>query len=428
VSGPEARAIARRVARVRDGLRPRFATVAEICGADGAAIDRGIVLFMPGPGSATGEDIVEFHVHGSPVVAREVLQAAFAAGARLAEPGEFTRRAFLAGKLDLSAAEAVADLIAAESRSAARAAHAGLAGGLAREIGESRAQLAAILEELAAALDFPDEVPEPDRAALAAALGAVRGRVAALRDGYEVGRIVREGAPVAIVGPPNAGKSSLLNALLAEERAIVSPVPGTTRDTIEERIVVDGIALRLIDTAGLRETADEIEAQGVARSRAALESARLLVVVIDGSREVDAQAREILRETATRERVVLFNKADLGLREQPEWDAGAEGTLSGSVRWPKTLAELRATIVRRILGERHEDLERPSLANARQASAALAALVALDEAGATLGAGQPLDLLAGDLHAASRELAAITGEDATEALLDGIFARFCIGK
>ena len=427
-SGPDARAIAARVFRSRDVLRDRFATYGEIVDAGGAVIDRGLALAMDGPRTVTGEDVVELHVHGSPVVARETLRALLQAGARAAGPGEFTRRAFLNGKMDLSAAEAVADVIDAESRAAARAAPANLTGGLRTLVDGVRARIAELLEELAGAIDYPDEVPEPARDAVRAMLDDVDLRLAALVRDWERGRLVREGVSLAIVGPPNAGKSSLLNALLGEERAIVSALPGTTRDVIEETFAVDGVAVRVLDTAGLRATDDAIERIGIDRAHRALATAAVALVVVDGSRPLDADANAVLERTRTRDRVVLYNKRDLGtagyeLRAAPERDA-----LSGSAYDEATLDAVRAAIAAVAWHGESLDLARPHLASARQADAVARACEALAHARTTLAGDEPLDLLAPDLLAAVAALGEITGAAATEAILDGVFARFCIGK
>ena len=228
VSGPDARAIVARVFSSREPLRDRGVVYGTIRAADGAPIDRALALAMDAPRSVTGEDVVELQLHGSPVAARETLRALLAAGAIQAAPGEFTQRAFLSGKLDLSAAEAVADVIDAETRAAVQASHANLAGALRRAIDAERAALQTVLEELAGAIDYPDEIPEPDRAGVAARIDAVDAVLADLESDGERGRLVREGYAVAIAGPPNAGKSSLLNALLADDRAIVSEIAGTT--------------------------------------------------------------------------------------------------------------------------------------------------------------------------------------------------------
>jgi tRNA modification GTPase len=426
VSGPAARALGKRVAPSVPVLRPRRAYYAEIVDETGRPIDRGIVLFAAAPHSYTGEDTLELQVHGSPVVAREVLRALLACGARLAEPGEFTRRAFMNGKLDLHAAAAVADLIDAETRSAARAALANLGGGLANEVQALRGRLTAIVEECSGAIDFPEEVPEPDRARVNAVLEEVLRALERLRHDGELGRLVRDGITVAIVGPPNAGKSSLLNALLGEERAIVSEIAGTTRDTIEESIVVDGVRVRLVDTAGIRMHADRIEREGIARTQRALAGARIALVVLDGSRPLDDEARSVLAQTEERERVVFFNKADLG--ETGAREASVDSAVAGSVREPGTIRALLAAIARIGWNGEQPDLERPHLASLREFDAVNAAIAALEEARATLRAQQPIDLIVGDLQAAYAALGHVCGDVAVEEVLTGVFSRFCIGK
>ena len=428
VSGPAARSVARRVIPTRH-LRPRLAERGTVVAADGSPIDDGLALFFRGPRSYTGEDVLEVHVHGSPAVARETLLATLAAGARLAEPGEFTRRAFASGKLDLSAAEAVADLIAAEHRSAARAAAARLSGGLAAEVDRLRAALATLTEELSASLDFPDEVEAPERSTLEGRLVAIDDELAHLVDSWERGRLVREGVAIAIVGPPNVGKSSLLNALLGSERALVSAIAGTTRDTIEESVALgEGLVGRLIDTAGLRAgTADEIEAAGIARSEAALAEATLALVVIDGSRPLEARGQALLERTRDRERVVYFNKRDLGSAGFDERSPAEATALVGSVHDRESVEAVRGALAV-LAGCDRVDLARPHLGTARQADAVLEARHALAFAQETLVAGGALDLIAPDLMIATAALGHLTGRDASEAVLDAIFARFCIGK
>jgi tRNA modification GTPase len=428
LSGPAALAIARGMSRGGRTLRPRVAERRTFVAPDGAMIDDGLALYFPSPQSYTGEDVVELHVHGSPAVVREVLLTIFSAGARMAAPGEFTRRAYAAGKLDLTAAEAVADVIAAEHRSAARGAAARLSGGLATEIERYASELAALGEELAAALDFPDEVEAPAAATLRERIGAVDAALAELAVSWERGRLVREGLSVTIVGPPNAGKSSLLNGLLGDERALVSAIAGTTRDTIEETAALGGgIVARLTDTAGLRRSDDPLEAAGVARSEAALSAATLALVVVDGSQPLGPEATDLLQRTRERPRLVLFNKRDLGsagfeAREPAERDA-----LACSAHEPRDIERVRGSLFRLAEGG-SEDLARPHLGTARQADAVLEARRALGFALETLGRGANVDLIAGDLFAARAALAELTGRDASEAVLDGIFARFCVGK
>lgn len=427
-SGPAARQIAERLFRSKTPLIDRVATYGAIVDAQGRAIDRGLAIAMDGPRTVTGEDLVEFHVHGSPITARETLRGLLAAGARLAEPGEFTRRGFLNGKMDLSAAEAVADLIAAESRAAAQAATANLAGGLRRLIDTVRVDLGAILEELAGAIDFPDEVAAPDPRAVSSRLADIDNALAELARDGERGRLVREGVALAIVGPPNAGKSSLLNALVGEDRAIVSPVPGTTRDTIEETLAVDGVLVRVIDTAGLRASDDPLERIGVERARGVLASATVALVIVDGSRPLTADARAVLEQTRDRRRIVFFSKRDAGTTGYDERELPESGALFGSAFDPASLIALREAIAHAGWHGEAIDATRPHLAGARHADAVLRARRALALALATLTSGAPLDLIAGDLVTASAALGEITGGAATEELLDGIFARFCIGK
>jgi len=426
VSGTQARALASRLFVSREPLRPRVATYGTIVDEDGNAIDRGLAILAIAPHSYTGEDTLELHVHGSPVVAREVVRALLACGARYASAGEFTRRAFLNGKLDLHAAAAVADLIDAETRSAARAALANLGGGLSQEVRVLRARLSEVLEELAAAVDFPDEVPEPDRDVLRDRLEEIAARLRRLQRDAEMGRLVREGVPVAIVGPPNAGKSSLLNALLGEERALVSEIAGTTRDTIEESITVHGVQVRLIDTAGIREHADRLEAAGIERTRRALAGARVALVVLDGSQPLGAESQELLAQTRDRVRVVFANKADLG-------DAGARQldgvtNVTGSVRDRSALQSIRDAIARAAWGDDRPDLERPHLASLDELNAVAQAVEALSNAQTTLERGDPSDLIVGELQRAFAALGHLTGDAASEELLTAIFGRFCIGK
>lgn len=424
-SGPDVRALARRI--VPDvSLRPRYAHYTAMLDEHGRTIDRGIAIFSPAPHSYTGEDTLELHVHGSPVVATEIVRALLVFGARLAEPGEFTQRAFLNGKMDLHAASAVADVIDAETRSAARAALANLGGGLANQVRAIRATLTAIVEDCSGAVDFPEEIPDPDRARVDAQLADIVARLERLRHDGEVGRLVREGVTVAIVGPPNAGKSSLLNALLGEDRALVSEIAGTTRDTIEESIAIDGVRVRLVDTAGIRDHADRLEAAGIERTRRALASARIALLVLDGSAALHDDARALLAETANRERVVFFNKADIG--EDGAHEAKLPDAIVGSVREPGTLRAIRAALARIGWGGEVPDLERPHLASLREFDAVNAALAALHEARATLRRGEPVDLIVGDLQDAFAALGHVSGDVAADEVLSGVFARFCIGK
>ncbi len=422
------RAIAARVARTARPLRPRRATRAKIVDARGEHIDEGLALFFAAPASYTGEDVLEIHVHGSPAVARETLIATLEAGARLAQPGEFTRRAFLAGKLDLTAAEAVADVIDADRAAAARAAAARLSGGLAAEVDALRVRLERIAEELAASIDFPDEVVAPEPARLAAEISAVRARADELRRDWERGRLVREGLSVAIVGPPNAGKSSLLNALLGADRAIVSELPGTTRDTLEESLALGAGWARLIDTAGIRAHVGRLEAEGIARSEAALAQAQVALLVVDAARPLDREAHALLERTRGRPRVLFFNKADAGRKGFDERAPEEAEALLGSTRAAEDVEAVREALAS-LAGDRAEvDFARPHLGTARQAAAVIEADEALACAQETLRRGAEPDLISGDLATAIRALGELSGREVGERLLDAVFARFCVGK
>lgn len=426
VSGPGVPELARRALRTKSDLRARFATRATILDERDEPLDEGLAILFPAPHSYTGDQMLELHLHGSPVVAREVMRALLVRGARLAQPGEFTRRAFLNGKMDLHAAAAVADVIDAETRSAARAALANLGGALAEEIRALRGSLASALEELAGAIDFPEEVAEPDRQRLQKQLASILTSLERLRHDGEIGRLIREGVPVAIVGPPNAGKSSLLNALLGTDRAIVSEIPGTTRDTIEESLLIDGVPVRIVDTAGIRTHADRLEGFGIARTLRALDAARIALLVIDGSKRLGSDAARLLERTNDRERILFFNKADLGTRGACAIDA--PHAIVGSVHDAKTVDALRRAIAQIGWGGERLDASRPHLTALHEFDAANTAIAALERAARTLRSEEPVDFVALDLQRAFSALGHVSEQVAAEEIIDGIFSRFCIGK
>jgi tRNA modification GTPase len=426
VSGPEVPALTRQLVASKRRLRPRVATRVTILDERGARLDEGLAIAFPAPHSYTGEEMLELHIHGSPVVAREVVRALLSCGARLAQPGEFTRRAFLNGKMDLHSAAAVADVVDAETRAAARAALANLGGGLADQVAALRSSLAQILEELAASIDFPDEVPEPERGRLAERLAPALEALERLRRDGELGRLIREGVSVAIVGPPNAGKSSLLNALVGEDRALVSELPGTTRDTIEESLLIDGVPIRLVDTAGIRAHADRLESLGIERTERALQTARIALVVIDGSQPLRRDGTDLLERTRGRERILFFNKADLGTSGVRE--DGYPDAIHGSVRDERSLELLRDAIARIGWGGERPDVSRPHLRALHEFDAVNAAIDSLGRACATLRSGEPLDYVTGDLQRAFSALGHVSEQVAAEEVVDGIFSRFCIGK
>lgn len=426
VSGPESRSLAQRLFRANHALKPKLATYGTIVDEDGVTIDRGVAILSIAPHSYTGEDTLELQIHGSPIVAREVVRTLLALGARYADAGEFSRRALLNGKISVQEAAAIGDLIAAQSRSAARAAAANLSGGVAQDVRALRARLGDLLEQLAAAIDFPDEVPDLDPERLRTEIGAIVDALKKLLREGEAGRLVREGIGVAIVGPPNAGKSSLLNALLGENRALVSVDPGTTRDTIEESIVVDGVQVRLVDTAGIRAHADRLEAAGIERTRRALGEAGVVLVVVDGSVPLDDEVRAILALTSGRQRIVFCNKRDLGDAGARQLDGQAD--VVGSVFDRDTLEALRRAVAEIAWNQRLPSLEHPHLASLFELEAAREAIEALELSSQTLERGDPADLAAGEVQRAYAALGHISGEAAGEELLTNIFSRFCIGK
>jgi tRNA modification GTPase len=426
LSGPDAGEALRALAGPR--IAPRRAVVRKLRGGDGEPIDEALVLWMPGPGSYTGEDVAELHLHGGPAVVGRALRALQARGLRLAEPGEFTRRAFEAGRLSLDQAEGVADLVDAETEAQARQAVAQLEGALGRRYGRWRGMLAEALAQLEAAVDFPDEDLPEDLARRAeppiARLEADLER--ALADARR-GERVREGYRIALVGAPNAGKSRLFNALLEREAAIVTPIPGTTRDVLEAALVLGGYKVLLADMAGLRATDEAIEGEGVRRAAAWAEAADLRLWVVDGSagagqwREAGGLARP--------GDVLVLSKADLG----PGADAApalslAEGaqleTLALSAETGAGLAELREQLSRRVAADL-TGAEFPPVTRARHEAVLRDALTHLDRATRALASPE---LAAEDLRLAARALERITGRIGAEDVLDVIFASFCIGK
>lgn len=413
----------------------------------GEVIDEVLAAFMRAPRTYTREDVVEISAHGGALVLRRILELALAAGARAARPGEMTQRAFLNGRLDLAQAEAVMALIGAESDAALRLALRQLQGELSERVRAARTATLGALARIEASIDFPEEeVPAPDPAGLAALLATARGEVERLLAGAERGRILREGVRVAIVGRPNVGKSSLLNRLLGVERAIVTPVAGTTRDTVEERATIAGVALHLVDTAGLTPTDDPVERAGVERAREAARAADLLLFVLDGSAPLgalDHHAAAALRalgdeadEAASAEGdtqhplILVLNKADLPhvlakAAAQALWPGAPVVRTSTLTR--EGIASVEAAIGEVVAGGR-APIPDALVASARHRDALRRGAEHLAAADETLARGLPLDFLAIDLRAALDALGEITGETATGDLLDRIFAEFCIGK
>ena len=397
---------------------------------EGREIDRCLATVTRGPGSYTGEDTAELQCHGSPMVLSLGLEALFARGVRQAGPGEFTRRAFLNGRLDLTQAEAVIDLIDAQTPEAARQAAGQLAGALSGRIGGIYDGLVDLMAHFHAVLDYPDEDIEPFRAEeMAAALDRAVGELEALAGTYRRGRQLTQGVPCAIVGRPNAGKSSLLNALVGYERAIVTDIPGTTRDTVEERVRLGGVLLRLIDTAGLRESGDPIERLGVERSRAAMEEAELILVVWDGSLPAREEDGELLaRAVSLAPTVLVHAKGDLPPAPVPFLALDPmPPEVTVSAKTGQGLEELEAAVTALFPPERAAPAGE-LLTNARQAGAAARAAEAAERARGALAAGVTPDALLTDVEEALSALGELTGRTVREDITDRIFERFCVGK
>jgi len=427
VSGPDLAAI---VSGVLDrALAPRIATLATFVGSRGEALDQGIALLFPAPASYTGETVLELQGHGGPAVLALILNRCLDLGARLAEPGEFTKRAFLNGKLDLAQAEGVADLIEAATTTAARAAARSLTGDFSREIHAAVDALTELRMFTEATLDFPEEDIEFLRSADAAAkLAALRERLAAIIGRARQGNLLREGLGVVLIGQPNVGKSSLLNRLVGEDVAIVTPVPGTTRDSIKSSIEIRGIPLHIIDTAGLRPTADEVEKLGIERTLSAIERADLALIVTDAREpEHPADAAIAARLPARLPRIIVRNKIDLaGIAARAGvGDRASEVWLSAKTG--DGIELLRDAILAAVGAQ--ENMEGTFLARERHLRALASADEHLAAAAAHLaGASPPLELFAEELRQAKEALSAITGEFTADDLLGAIFSRFCIGK
>jgi tRNA modification GTPase len=394
----------------------------------GRAVDEALLAVMRAPRTYTREDIVEISCHGGLLPAKAVLDAVLACGARLALPGEFTQRAFLNGRIDLAQAEAVADLIHARTDLALRAAGEQLAGKLSRRINQLRDDLMAVLAHVEAHIDFPDEDIEPDTfTRLLARLEQGQAFVRELLGTAQEGRILRRGIRAAIVGRPNAGKSSLLNQLLGHDRAIVSATPGTTRDTIEETANIRGIPVVFIDTAGLREAEEEVELEGVRRSRQALEQAELILHVVDGAKVLTPADEASLADSAGRTRLIIVNKCDLPPKAALPPPVN-DRVVHVSCRTGEGIEALKDAVKQQVWsgGIGSEMLE--VMINARHQDALNRAARSLELTLAALRAGETLDLVAVDLHAAVNAVGEVVGKTTTEDLLDSIFSQFCIGK
>ena len=429
LSGSETFAILDRVFRPRGRIEPRKMVYGELLNKDGQVIDHVLCVRFPAPHSYTGEDCAEIHCHGSPIVLNEGLAALFANGARQATGGEFTKRAFLNGQMDLIQAESVIDLIDAETAEAAKNAVGQLSGTLSRSVDEISDGIMAIVSRFYAVVDYPDEdIEDVQRQEMLDTLRRSENKLEELLATFSRGALLKNGVPTVLLGKPNAGKSSLLNALVGYDRAIVTDVPGTTRDTVEESVRVGHVLLRLTDTAGIRNAADTVEAMGVDRAKAAAAKASLCLLVLDGSAPLTAEDEEAIAVAKTVQHLqVVVNKSDLPRK----LDIGVladrfDNVLSVSARTGEGIAALSDAIEAFYpMGETaHGEL----LTNARQADAVSRALTAVKAARASLRIGMTPDVVLTDAENALQALGELNGKSVREDLVATIFSRFCVGK
>ena len=426
LSGPSARTIAEPLLKLRHPLAPAQARFAEILDSTGEILDEAVVTFFAAPHSYTSEDVVEIASHGSPVLLDHLLRQCLAAGAQLAQPGEFTQRAFLSGRLDLTQAQAINDLIEATTLHQARIAAQQLGGSLSRQIAPIKQQLTHLIAALEAGIDFAeDDIDLLPASEIAAKIAAIQTLLTALEKTFAYGRIVRNGFTLAIVGRPNAGKSSLFNRLVQRDRAIVTPNPGTTRDPITETISLEGIPVELIDTAGLRHSTDEAESLGIAKSREAMADADIVLLVRDATEPLHAEDEATIASLANRPFLIAINKHDLA--PNPHSDTPNRRTIHTSALTGIGILELRHAILASVTTEA-PTREAAPLTNLRQQQAVNDSLSALNQAQLAVMTHTPHEMILLDLYASLRSLDTLTGHTTSDDVLHLIFSTFCIGK
>jgi tRNA modification GTPase len=428
LSGPEAIAIAKKMSGF-DQIDPRQATLTKLQRpADAAILDQVLLTCFPAPHSLTGEDVVEISCHGSPAVVRSIVDATLELGAVLAGPGEFTLRALSNGKINLAQAEAIRDLIAAQTDAAMKQASRQLNGELSNALGPFKEKLVEVIVLLESALEFvEDDLPALRANEIDLALAEVSAGVEKLKQSYSAGRLLQEGVKVAITGRPNVGKSSLFNRLMERERAIVTEIPGTTRDTLSEAIDLEGIPVILTDTAGLRETTDGIETLGIERTRRAMGDSDLILVVLDGSTDLGPSDHELINQTADTRRVIVLNKSDLPRFKAAACCVDELQAINVSARTGEGLSALRAAILSSLNSNGFDDGSL-LITNARHYDLLCNTQREIEVARVALHDRHSEELVLAPLHNALKFLGQITGETTTEDILSEIFATFCIGK
>ncbi|HLP91637.1 MAG TPA: tRNA uridine-5-carboxymethylaminomethyl(34) synthesis GTPase MnmE [Nostocaceae cyanobacterium] len=391
-------------------------------------IDEALLLIMQAPRSYTREDVIEFHCHGGIMAVQQVLQLCLENGARLAQPGEFTLRAFLNGRLDLTQAESIADLVGAKSPQAAQTALAGLQGKLAQPIRQLRHQCLDVLAEIEARIDFEEDLPPLDEQRIIAEIEEITVQISKILATKDTGELLRTGLKVAIVGRPNVGKSSLLNAWSRCDRAIVTDLPGTTRDVVESQLVVGGIPVQVLDTAGIRETEDQVEKIGVERSRRAATAADLVLLTIDASVGWTDGDEEIYQQVKQRPLILVINKIDLIETFNFNYPLEINQIVKTAAAQNQGITALETAILETVQTGKVQAADLDLAINQRQAAALTKAKISLEQVQATITNQLPLDFWTIDLRGAIYALGEITGEEVTESVLDRVFSRFCIGK
>ncbi len=394
-------------------------------------VDEALLLIMQAPRSYTREDVVEFHCHGGMITVQQVLQLCLEHGARLAHPGEFTLRAFLNGRLDLTQAESIADLVGARSPQAAQTALAGLQGKLAHPIRQLRAHCLDILAEIEARIDFEEDLPPLDDKGIISQINQIAAEISKLLATKDQGELLRTGLKVAIVGRPNVGKSSLLNAWSQSDRAIVTDLPGTTRDVVESQLVVGGIPVQVLDTAGIRETLDQVEKIGVERSHRAASAADLVLFTIDAAAGWTENDEEIYQQVKDRPLILVVNKIDLVETTSivsSKYPDNLEQVVTTAAAKNQGIDALETAILKIVQTGKIQAANLDLAINQRQAAALTKAKISLEQVQMTIAAQLPLDFWTIDLRGAIQGLGEITGDQVTESVLDRIFSKFCIGK
>jgi tRNA modification GTPase len=428
LSGPQARPVAEGMLRLKHELEPGRASFCELIEPDtGERVDEAVVTFFAKPHSYTADDVVEISAHGSPVVLRHIVELATARGARLAEPGEFTMRAFLNGRIDLTQAEAVRDLIESQTLYQAKVAAQQLEGALSKRLQPVKKKLVDLVAVMEAGIDFAeDDVAVLPSEEIRQRINAIESPLEQLRASFAYGKLVHEGLTLAIVGRPNVGKSSLFNRLVERERAIVTATPGTTRDLVTETVALGGIPIKLVDTAGIRQSSDEAESIGIRKSYEALSEADMVLVVLDSTQPLSAGDHELLRVCEGRRAVAVANKSDLAAAWS--WQLSARKIFPTSALTGEGIDALRAEILAQVSGHSGGEQETGFLTNIRHQRLVEESIASLEAARVAVDSKTPHEMIMLDLYGALRPLDAITGETTTDDILNLIFSSFCIGK